>query len=119
MPAESSAARYARITNDFLHDMATGTWAACLLVLWLLSRRVPAMPEDAALALADAMSAVFWLQVAALVVLVVTGAVRLAYWRSHTAAADLAAKRRALIVKHVAFIVLYGAGTAAGWSLLP
>ena len=54
---------YVRITNNFLHDMATGTWAACLMVL--------------------------------------------------------AAKRRALIVKHIAFLLVYGGGTVWGWLLLP
>lgn len=31
--------RYLWIVNNFLHDMATGTWAACVLVVWLLAGR--------------------------------------------------------------------------------
>ena len=38
---------YVRITNNFLHDMATETWAACLMVLVVLSRRLPGMPRQA------------------------------------------------------------------------
>lgn len=111
--------QYVRITNNFLHDMATGTWAACLLVLAVLSRRLDAMPTEAAVALGDAMVFVFWLLVGALVVLTLTGVARLAYWRAQSAPQEVAAKRRALIVKHVAFLAIYGGGSIWGWLLLP
>ena len=110
---------YARITNNFLHDMATGTWAACLLVLWVLARRVTDLPAEAALAIGDASRFVFWMLLVALVLVTVTGIVRLAYWRTESAPEELAAKRRALIAKHVAFIVIYGGGTWWGWVLVP
>lgn len=110
---------YVRITNNFLHDMATGTWAACLAVLLVLRSRLGGMPAEAAAAVGDAMMLVFWLLVGALVVVTVTGVVRLVYWRAESAPADLAAKRKALIVKHVAFLVIYGGGTVWGWTLLP
>lgn len=109
---------YVRITNNFMHDMATGTWAACLLVLWVLAGRRPELPSAAASAVTGAMWPVFWLLVAALAVLTLTGALRLAYWRITTPAEELAPKRRALIVKHVAFLVIYGGGTWWGWSLI-
>ncbi len=110
---------YVRITNNFLHDMATGTWAACLAVLLVLSSRLAGMPLEAALALGEAMSLVFWLLIGALVVVTLTGVLRLAYWRQESAPEELLAKRRALIIKHIAFLVIYGGGTAWGWSLLP
>ena len=114
-----STERYARIVNDFAHDMATGTWAAGLLVIWTLSRRLADIPEEAATALADAMSLVFWLAVGALAVIFATGGIRLRYWRRETAPADLAAKRRSLLVKHAAFLVIYGSGTWWMWTMLP
>lgn len=111
--------QYVRITNNFLHDMATGTWAACLMVLVVLSARLDPMPAEAAAALGEAMGFVFWLLVGALVALTLTGALRLFYWRAQAAPDELVAKRRALIVKHVAFLAIYGGGTAWGWLLLP
>lgn len=42
---------YVRIMNNFLHDMATGTWAACLAVLLVFSGRLAGMPAEAAAAL--------------------------------------------------------------------
>lgn len=110
---------YVRITNNFLHDMATGTWAACLAVLLVLRPRLAVMPVEAATALGDAMTLVFWMLVGALVVVTITGAVRLLYWRAQTSAEELGAKRRALVVKHIAFLVIYGGGTFWGWALLP
>jgi len=108
---------YVRITNNFLHDMATGTWAACLLVLWSLDRQLASLSTEAQDALRTSMELVFWLLVAALVVLTVTGALRLFYWRGTTPAQERAAKQRALIIKHVAFLVIYGGGTYWAWML--
>jgi len=110
---------YVRVTNNFLHDMATGTWAASLMVLFVLNRSLPGMPQEAALAVGDAMWVVFWLLIGALVVVTVTGALRLFYWRATTTSDELVAKRRALIVKHIAFLVIYGGGTVWGWMLMP
>lgn len=118
MADERSAARFARIVNDFAHDMATGMWAACLLVIWVLSTRTTGVPPEAAEAISSAMGAAFLLLLAALTVLVGTGAARLSYWRRDTPTADVAAKRTALVVKHVTFLALYGAGTLAAASLL-
>ena len=62
--------------------------------------------------LSDANTVVFWLLVIALVGLTVTGAVRLFYWRSETPPEELKTKRGALVFKHVAFLLIYGVGTA-------
>jgi hypothetical protein len=110
--------RYFWIVNNFLHDMATGTWAACLLVVWLLSGRQVGMPGPAAVAIADSMRAVFLLALAALLVIGATGGVRLGYWRRQAAADELAQKRRALLIKHGLFALVYGGGTAWLYSLV-
>lgn len=107
----SAARRYGRIANDFLHDMATGTWFACLLVAASLR---PYLAEGG-VAVRSALGVVSALALGALVVLAVSGGLRLAYWRSRTASADLAAKRRLLVAKHAVFAVVYGLGT---WWLL-
>lgn len=121
-PSDPAAAsgRYAlpRIVNNFVHDMSTGTWAACVLVIWVIASRSQGVSADAAAVLSDASSAVFWLLVVSLVGLSVTGAVRLLYWRSDTPKEQLKTKRGALIVKHVAFLLVYGLGTAwAAWTV--
>lgn len=109
---------YPRFINNWLHDVATGTWAACVLVIWLLSGRLAGIPAEAAAALADSMRWLFYLALGALAVITVTGGVRLGYWRREADPAELSKKRRALIVKHVAFLLVYGAGTVWLWILV-
>ncbi len=110
---------YVRIANNFLHDMATGTWAACLLVLFVLESRAQQIGEKAALsALAAAGQTVFLFMLAALAVIAVTGTLRLFYWDDEVSADAVDATRRVLIFKHLAFFAIYGSGTWWGWSLL-
>ena len=99
------------IVNDFVHDMSTGVWAASLLVIWVLSRRSATASPEVALGLQAAEQAVFWLLVVALVGLAVTGAIRLFYWRRSTPAEALPEKRKLLILKHIAFLAVYGFGS--------
>lgn len=105
-----------RIVNNFVHDMSTGTWAACILVIWVITSQSQGVPPEAAAVLSDANTVVFWLLVISLVGLTVTGAVRLFYWRSETPPEELKTKRGALIFKHVAFLLIYGLGTL--WAAL-
>jgi membrane protein YdbS with pleckstrin-like domain len=107
-----------RIVNNFVHDMSTGTWAACVLVIWVIASRSRGVAPEAAAVLSEANTVVFWLLVISLVGLTVTGAIRLLYWRSETSPEELKTKRGALIVKHVAFLLVYGLGTAwAAWMV--
>jgi hypothetical protein len=107
----SPRSAYARIVTNFVHDMSTGTWAACLLVIWTISTHSRGVPVEAAAVLADANQTVFWLLVVSLVGLAVTGAARLFYWRSDSPPDLVRMKRRALIVKHACFLLIYGLGT--------
>jgi putative copper export protein len=100
-----------RVVNNFIHDMSTGTWAACILVIWVVASEAQGVPSEAAKVLAEASAAVFWLLVASLVGLAATGGIRIFYWRSDTPPEQLKTKRKALIVKHIAFLVVYGLGT--------
>ena len=116
--AEASSSALPRIVNNFVHDMSTGTWAACMLVIWVIASRSAGVPAEAAAVLSDANTVVFWLLVLALVGLTVTGVIRLFYWRADTPPEQLKTKRGALIVKHVAFLLVYGVGTAwAAWTV--
>jgi putative copper export protein len=110
--------RYFWIVNNFLHDMATGVWAACVLVVWMLAGRRAGMPAEAAAAVGETMSALFRLAIAALVIIGATGGVRLGYWRRQTGSSELTQKRRALLIKHGLFAVVYGGGTLWLWSLI-
>ncbi|MBA4370819.1 MAG: hypothetical protein C0418_04495 [Coriobacteriaceae bacterium] len=109
-----------RLVNNWLHDFSSGLWGSCVLVLWLLERSLPDTPPDEAVAsvLFGIQWVFWWILLAALAIIALTGAVRLFYWRSATPAEELPAKRPALIGKHIAFLGIYGLGTWWAWTLL-
>jgi cytochrome b subunit of formate dehydrogenase len=89
-----------------------------MLVIWVIWSRAQGVPPEAAAVLDDASRLVFWLLVLSLVGLSVTGAIRLLYWRADTPPEQLRTKRGALVVKHIAFLLVYGLGTAwAVWAV--
>lgn len=114
---------WVRLINNWSHDVGTGLWAACLLVIWVLRTKVDAIAASsggasAVSALADVQWTIFWLLVAALVVIAVTGVPRLMYWKQDMNPKTMQAARVALIGKHVAFLVIYGGGTWWAWTLI-
>lgn len=112
---------WVRLTNNWTHDVSTGLWAVCLLVLWTLSRRQPVFERAGAeslAALGDVSATMFAVLVGALVMIALIRAARLVYWRAETPVDIMPAKRLALIGKHVAFFLVYGGGTWWAWTLL-
>lgn len=114
--------QWVRLTNNWAHDVGTGLWAACLVVLAVIGAERPSFEaasfSDAYQLIARVTGTIFGLLVIALVVITLTGAVRLFYWRSQTPPEQLASKRPALIAKHVAFLLLYAPGTWWAWTLV-
>ena len=112
---------WVRLANNWLHDIGTGLWAACLLLLVVLRGRYAALAalDPAAFdAVASVTSLVFRLLAGALAGITLTGAVRLFYWRAQTPPEQMRAKRPALIWKHAAFLALYVPGTWWAWTLV-
>lgn len=97
--------------------MSTGTWAACLLVIWVINRQAQAVSLEAQSVLQNAAWAVFWLLIVALVIVNATGGLRLRYWENDADPKELAERRRLLWIKHIAFLVVYGLGTIWAWWL--
>lgn len=109
-----------RLWNNWAHDVGTGLWAACLLVIWVLSGRAAEAQSgpEFVTAIADVLGTILWMQLASLLVIGATGAIRLTYWRAHTSPEDLAAKRPALVWKHVVLLVVYGGGSWWAWAMV-
>lgn len=110
---------WVRLVNNWLHDFSSGLWGSCVLVLWVLERGLPdAVPDEAAASVIYGAQQLFWwILLAALALIAVTGAVRLLYWRRATSPEDMPAKRPALIGKHAVFLAVYGLGTWWAWTL--
>lgn len=108
---------YRYIVNNFFHDLASGMWAASVLVIWMLRARLAGVSPEAAAVLADVMRTMLWIVLGSLVVIFATGGIRLRYWRKQGSADEEEYRRRALLVKHAVYAVVYGAGTAWAWWL--
>jgi ABC-type sulfate transport system permease component len=89
-----------------------------LVVIYSLSSQLPGMPAEASSAISLAQVRLWWLLVLSLVGLAATGALRLSYWREQASPDELKAKRAALVVKHIAFLITYGAGSVWAYSLV-
>jgi len=108
-----------RIINNFLHDMATGTWIACILVIAVVHSKAAGVSAQSAQVLHAAAWSVFWLLIIALVIVMATGGLRTLYWRKHEVAENDAKDTfRLLIIKHVILTVIFGAGTVIAWLLI-
>lgn len=110
-----------RLANNWVHDVATGLWAACVIVLFVLDRQQPVMAGgdvDAWHVLAHVSAVMFQLLLASLLVVVVTGVLRLLYWRRQTPKEEVPVKRTALIGKHIVYALVYVAGTIWAYTLV-
>ncbi len=102
------------ILNAFVHDVATGTWIGSLVLLSILHVQV-GQPEWAqATELARSLGVQFmWVTWASLVVIMLTGVVRMITWKVFGWTGDVARDRiRLLKVKHAILGVVFLAGTA-------
>ncbi len=109
--------RYGSIVNSFLHDLSSGLWAAGLLVVWRLAYVTAQLAPPAARALAGVSHELFTVMLVSLAGILVTGGIRLGYWRRRVTADELPYRRRALLVKHALYLAAYGAGTLWAWAL--
>lgn len=100
------------IINNFVHDMFTGLWVSSVAVIYLLKRKM-ASGEGPLLSpvLKDVMSFFFWLGIASIVIILMTGSFRILYFRRETAPHERETKRKLLIVKHVFFTTVFIGGT--------
>lgn len=110
--------RTATIINGFVHDAATGGWAATVLAVYWL-HRTPASVELRG-ALDELKAQFFWIGLVCVVVVLVTGAGRsftYAYVGEVYGPETERLRKRALIVKHIVLAVVFGCGTTWQYHL--
>lgn len=108
------------LLNYYAHDFFTGVWGACFLVLAILRFRFGgagvSWPPEVATVLGDMGALFFWLELAALGLLALTGMGRafdpnLGY-RAEDAQQE---KRLFLVIKHIVIGVVFVGGTLASY----
>lgn len=93
----------------FVHDFAAGIWAASVLAVWWIHRS-PSL-GSAESVLRPLMRQFFWIGVASVVLVMATGAGRTFTYVDGFYRADAERlRRRALIVKHVVLLGVFGSG---------
>jgi hypothetical protein len=100
------------IINNFIHDMVTGLWVSSVIVISLLKIK-DGSSEGVFIsaALHDVMRFFFWLGIASIVLILMTGSLRMLYFRRENAAHNRETKKKLLIVKHVLLTTVFIGGT--------
>ena len=106
----------AKILNGFLHDFAAGIWlAAIVVIVWLHGAHQAEPTTTFVLNLLE--RRMFWVSVAAAVLILATGAGRTFTYVDNWYGEDVeGSRRRALIVKHVILFSAYGLGYFWVWD---
>lgn len=114
------------LTNNFLHDLATGTWLGIFLVLWRMRVHLSGLDflraPLAAVVVRPAMQDLFWWGLGVLGIIIATGAIRLwgeVRWgigieRPSSAGLTpswLQDRRLLLVIKHVFLVTVFILGT--------
>lgn len=106
------------ILNDFSHDLFSGFWMSCILVLYLLDRKADAAGGLLlASELRDVMALFFWLVISSLAVVLITGIMRSITYRRERDEDTEQVKRKMLIIKHVFLGAVFSGGTWLAYSL--
>jgi len=100
----------ALILNGFIHDFAAGIWLAAMMTIYLLHQAHLSHPEISAV-LNVLERRFFWGSMAAMVVIMATGAGRTFTYVDNWYGEDAERlRRRMLIIKHVVLLAGFGAG---------
>ncbi len=110
---------YFRSAVEVTHDIAAGAFPGAVLAAWMIRRSVATALPSALPTLQKATVGIWLILLAALFLLVATGAFRLNYWQLNVRSGFLQMKKRMVLVKHTAFVVLLIASIAIMFSLLP
>ncbi len=106
------------ILNDFAHDLFSGFWLSCVVVVYLISRVADGLPDPAAaLALRAVLGTFFWFVVVSLAVVMVTGGLRSLTYRPPQSDEEAGVKKKLLIIKHAVLGLAFIGGTWFAYSV--
>lgn len=106
------------ILNDFAHDLFSGFWLSCVILMFLLSRKADALTDlAAASALREVLGTFFWFVVISLAAVMVTGGLRSMTYRPPQSDEEAGAKKKLLIVKHAVLGLGFIGGTWFAYSV--
>ena len=99
--SEEEGVRWFRTCNDLVHDLVGGAWPGIVLAMWLVrSGAKTALDAETFSTLVRTWSWVLPVVAMAVLLQIVTGAIRLNYWSAHDRSP---AKKRTAQLKHLVF----------------
>lgn len=105
------------VLNGFIHDFAAGIWLAAVTAIVVVHRSHLAHPE-VTVVLNGLEHLFFWQSVAAMVLILATGAGRTFTYVDNWYGPDAeAVRRRMLIMKHVILLAVFAAGYLLVWKM--
>lgn len=105
------------VINDFTHDLFTGLWASTILVIYLLDKKANFLQGILlASVLHDVMRVFFWLGIFSILVILITGIIRLINYRSEDNGDLRQIKKKILILKHILLSAIFIGGTYLAYS---
>lgn len=108
-----------RISFDVLHDLSAGVGPGAVLALWMVHKGAATTLDPAALAtMVTSWAWILLVLFTALVVLVVTGSVRLSYWNATIRPDAEKTRGRSALIKHVVFVGVFVYVTVVAFGLL-
>jgi putative copper export protein len=107
-----------RIVNDFFHDVAAGLWPGAVLALWSVHQNITRTTPAALVSARGAIASAIWVLFLAVIILVVTGTLRISYWDAPIRPESRSAKQRMILIKHAAFVTLLVASSLFAWLTL-
>lgn len=110
---------YVRAAIEFAHDIAAGAFPGAVLAAWLIRRHFETSMPAALRDLEQATTSLWLVLLGTLAVLVLTGGYRLGVWQLNLRKESVDTKRRGIVIKHVAFVVLLIVSIVALFGLVP
>lgn len=95
---------YVRSAVDYLHVMSAGAFPGAVLGAWLIRRTAEASGSGTGV-IARSAASLWLLLFLSLTVLVITGAIRLRYWRLPIKPESMETKTTMVVIKHSAFVI--------------
>lgn len=109
------------VINSFIHDMATGVWVAVLLMMYIISghaEEAAAFPRGAVF-INSLMDQLWLLAIVSIIVIALTGVVRVFTFKYYGWTGDVArGRRRLLLVKHIILGVFVVSGLYVQFILM-
>ena len=108
-----------RVANDLLHDLTAGVVPGVVLALWMVRNGAKtALAPEATATLITSWSWIVFVIFLAIVVLVVTGAVRISYRTRNIREDAMHAQGLSAMIKHAVFVAVFVYATVVAFGIL-